>query len=203
VSDGRIRIVERFVAEAQVVVSARELRVARQCVVEVSDRRRVLPGIVVETAHPIAILGILRVVPTQALQLWFRPIATSEADIGEHEREPLFPIERSDGIRLLQGDGGVQRLVVEHEDSRDQYEQIARIVAPLDLVGEQPLGGLPLPFADRRVDFRNSRRERRGRNRACAVRHLGAIRCLRLNPRLEIQGILAERHDRELAIEFA
>ena len=152
--DGRLlRLVERLVAEAEIIVRAHELRVARERLLEPDDRGCVLAGVILDPSQPVPIGSLLGSRRGQSIELRPGPVAATEPNVRQREREPQIVVERPDRFSLFQRDGDIERLAVQEEDPSEQHQQIARRRTALDLGGEQPFGSWPVSRPDGGLDL--------------------------------------------------
>ena len=120
--DGLIESAQVVIAKAQGVVGAHHRGIQLDDPLQAGDGGGVILGIIIEPRQPIEVERILRLGRRKLGQFRARPIAAVELDIGHGQGEPAAIVKRSNGFGLFPGDGGIQVLAVQKENSSGDHE---------------------------------------------------------------------------------
>ena len=131
--DGSIEIRDRVVESTKVVVTksqrvicARHFRIQFDDSFQTAHGGTVAASIEIQARQPVQIERVLRPFRYELFQFWARPYTFVEFDVGHREGESAPVVQRSYCFRFFPGDGGIQVLAVEKENSGCSDEQFRR-----------------------------------------------------------------------------
>src|SRR5215472_15336370 len=131
--DGAVVILEGFFefaevieAQPQSVVRAHHVWIQLDNLLQAGDGRSIVLRIVVQPSEPIGVERIARLGSGKLLEFRTGPIAVAELDVRHGKGKTAALIEWSDGFGPFPGNGGIQVLAVEKEDSGGRDQQFGR-----------------------------------------------------------------------------